>query len=270
MNIIGVIPARYESTRFPGKPLADICGKPMIWWVYNQVKKVKELSEVYVATDDERIKVECEKYDIKVVMTKNTHKTHLDRLAEFIQIVNADFYININGDEPLIDPINIEKLIPNKEIDPNDFYFANAMTIITKPVELVDNTRIKIVTDVDGYGLYMARTPIPYPKGTSNFNYKKFVGIQCFSKSALKFCGITERGEIENIEDIDEYRFLEHGKKIQFLQVTADSFSIDTQKDIDKVRELLKAPDSKPLRGVKPTNTAYFRLINTKTWSQAA
>ena len=270
MNIIGVIPARYESTRFPGKPLADICGKPMIWWVYNQVKKVKELSEVYVATDDERIKVECEKYDIKVVMTKNTHKTHLDRLAEFIQIVNADFYININGDEPLIDPINIEKLIPNKEIDPNDFYFANAMTIITKPVELVDNTRIKIVTDVDGYGLYMARTPIPYPKGTSNFNYKKFVGIQCFSKSALKFCGITERGEIENIEDIDEYRFLEHGKKIKFIQVPADSFSIDPQKDLEKVRELLKAPDSKPLRGVKPTNTAYFRLINTKTWSQAA
>ena len=165
MNIVGVIPARYQSTRFPGKPLADICGKPMIWWVYNQVKKVEALSEVYVATDDERIKTECEKYDIKVVMTKDTHKTHLDRLAEFVQIIDADFYININGDEPLIDPKNIAKLVPNG-VSPDEFYFANAMTLVKYPVEVVDNARIKIVTDVDGYGLYMARTPIPYPKGS--------------------------------------------------------------------------------------------------------
>lgn len=239
MKIVGVIPARYESSRFPGKPLADICGKPMIWWVYNQVKKVKELQEVYVATDDERIKKECEKYGIKAVMTKNSHKTHLDRLAEFVNQIDADFYININGDEPLIDPKNIQRLVPDNKLDPKSFYFANAMTIVKKPVELVDNARIKIVTDVDGYGLYMARTPIPYPKGTSEFNYKKFVGIQCFSKSALEFCGITPRGEIESIEDIDEYRFLEHGKKIKFILVDADSFSVDTEKDLEKVRKII-------------------------------
>ena len=239
MKIVGVIPARYESSRFPGKPLADICGKPMIWWVYNQVKKVKELQEVYVATDDERIKKECEKYEIKAVMTKNSHKTHLDRLAEFVNQIDADFYININGDEPLIDPKNIQRLVPDNKLDPKSFYFANAMTIVKKPVELVDNARIKIVTDVDGYGLYMARTPIPYPKGTSEFNYKKFVGIQCFSKSALEFCGITPRGEIESIEDIDEYRFLEHGKKIKFILVDADSFSVDTEKDLEKVRKII-------------------------------
>lgn len=239
MKIVGVIPARYESSRFPGKPLVDICGKPMIWWVYNQVKKVKELQEVYVATDDERIKTECEKYGIKAVMTKNSHKTHLDRLAEFVNQIDADFYININGDEPLIDPKNIQKLVPDNTLDPKSFYFANAMTIVKKPVELVDNARIKIVTDVDGYGLYMARTPIPYPKGTSEFNYKKFVGIQCFSKSALEFCGITPRGEIESIEDIDEYRFLEHGKKIKFILVDADSFSVDTEKDLEKVRKII-------------------------------
>ena len=239
MNIVGVIPARYESTRFPGKPLADICGKPMIWWVYQQGKKVDELSEVYVATDDERIKAECEKYDMKVVMTSKNHKTHLDRLSEFVKYIDADFYINVNGDEPLIEPKNIAKLIP-ANINPHDFYFANAMTIISKPVELVDNARIKIVTDVDGYGLYMARTPIPYPKGNSNFNYKKFVGIQCASKSALEFCGITERSDIEDIEDIDEYRFLEHGKKIKFVKVDASSFSVDTQKDLEKVREIIR------------------------------
>ena len=248
MNIVGVIPARYQSTRFPGKPLADICGKPMIWWVYNQVKKVENLSEVYVATDDERIKTECEKYDIKVVMTKDTHKTHLDRLAEFVQIIDADFYININGDEPLIDPKNIAKLVPNG-VSPDEFYFANAMTLVKNPVEVVDNARIKIVTDVDGYGLYMARTPIPYPKGSSNFEYKKFVGIQCFSKSALEFCGVTERGEIEGIEDIDEYRFLEHGKKVKFIPVDASSFSVDTKKDLEKVREMLKTSQNIKISG---------------------
>jgi len=249
MKIVGVIPARYESTRFPGKPLADICGKPMIWWVYNQVKKVEQLSEVYVATDDERIKTVCEQYSMNVVMTKDTHKTHLDRLAEFVEIIDADFYININGDEPLIDPKNIAKLIPDG-VPSEEFYFANAMTIVKKPVELVDNARIKIVTDTNGYGMYMARTPIPYPKASSNFEYKKFVGIQCFSKSALEFCGKTERAEIESIEDIDEYRFLEHGKKIKFIMVDAESFSVDTQKDLEKVRTILaKSANHNGFRG---------------------
>ena len=244
MNIVGVIPARYNSSRFTGKPLTDICGKPMIWWVYQQVKKVNELNEVYVATDDERIKAECEKYNIKVVMTSDKHQTHLDRLAEFVKYIDADFYINVNGDEPLIDPHNISKLVNSINVDPNDFYFANAMTTVKKPVELVDNARIKIVTDVYGYGLYMARTAIPYPKGNSNFDYKKFVGIQCFSKSALEFCGITERAEIESIEDIDEYRFLEHGKKIKFIEVDAESFSVDTHKDLEKVIQLIKIKEA--------------------------
>lgn len=240
MNIVGVIPARYESTRFPGKPLADICGKPMIWWVYHQFSKVKNLNNIYVATDDERILTACNNLNIKAVLTKNTHKTHLDRLAEFSDIINADFYINVNGDEPLIDPINIQKLIPNEDINPKDFYFANAMTVVKNPVELVDNARIKIVTDKFDYGMYMARTPIPYPKASSDFDYKKFVGIQCFTKSALDFVRSTEKGEIESIEDIDEYRFLENGKKIKFISVNADSFSVDTQKDLDNVRKIIQ------------------------------
>ena len=239
MKIIGVIPARYASTRFPGKPLADICGKPMIWWVYQQLKKVKELKEVYIAIDDKNLADELQRLNIPYIMTKDTHKTHLDRLAEFVEHIDADFYINVNGDEPLIDPINIAKLLPSSNVNPKNFYFANAMTYIKNPIECVDNARIKIVTDVDGYGLYMARTPIPYPKGNSDFKYKKFVGIQCFSKSALEFCGITERGEVESIEDIDEYRFLEHGKKIKFIEVLADSFSVDTPKDLEKVRKII-------------------------------
>jgi len=243
MKTIAVVPARYASTRFPGKPLADICGKPMIWWVHNQLSKVEGIADTYVALDDERVAEACERYGIKYVMTSEDHPTHLDRLAEFCQKVHADFYININGDEPLIKPEYILPLLP-KDINPDDFYFANAMTIIKKPVEVADIARIKIVTDVHGYGMYMARSPIPYPKASANFDYYKFVGIQCFTKSALEFCGVTPRGGIESIEDIDEYRFLDNGKKIKFILIDGETLSVDTPKDLEKVREIIQKGES--------------------------
>jgi len=239
MKIIAVIPARYASTRFPGKPLADICGKPMIWWVHKQLSATDGIDEVYVALDDERVAKVCEEYGIKYVMTSEDHATHLDRLAEFCQKVHADFYININGDEPLMKPEYITPLMPSG-VDPGEFYVANAMTTIKKPVEVSDIARIKIVTDVNGYGMYMARTPIPYPKASANFDYYKFVGIQCFSKSALEFCAVTPRGKIESIEDIDEYRFLDNGKKIKFILIDAETLSVDTPKDLEKVREIIQ------------------------------
>lgn len=239
MKIVGVIPARYHSTRFEGKPLADICGKPMIWWVYQKVSMVDEIETVFVATDDERIRKECEAYGIPVIMTFQDHKTHLDRLSEFATKVDADFYININGDEPLVRPEDILPMIP-RGVDPSEFYAANAMTKITDPVEVVDAARIKIVTDVFGNGMYMARSPIPYPKASSQIEYKKFVGIQCFSQKALLFCGKTERGPIESIEDIDEYRFLENGQKLKFIMTNARTLSVDTRKDLEKVINILQ------------------------------
>lgn len=240
MNIIGIIPARYKSTRFEGKPLADICGKPMIWWVYRQFKLTQGISEVYVATDDDRIKVVCEQYGMNYIMTSDQHLTHLDRLAEVAQKIDADFYVNINGDEPLMMPEYIEKLLPDESVAPSNFYFANAMTKIKKPVEVNDVSRIKITTDNHGYGMYMARTPIPYPKANSDFDYMKFVGIQCFSRSALLFCGETPRGRIEGIEDIDEYRFLENGKKILFVEIPAETLSVDTKTDLQVVRQVIQ------------------------------
>lgn len=239
-KIVGVIPARYKSTRFPGKPLADICGKPMIWWVYQQFKLAKGISDVFVATDDQSIANVCEDYHMKYILTSDKHSTHLDRLAEVAEKIEADFYININGDEPLMKPEYIECLLPNESIDPAGFYFANAMTKIVKPVEVNDVSRIKIATDNQGYALYLARTPIPYPKASSNFDYMKFVGIQCFTRSALLFCGKTPRGKIEGIEDIDEYRFLENGKKIKFIEIPAETLSVDTKADLEVVRAVIK------------------------------
>ncbi|WP_088012477.1 3-deoxy-manno-octulosonate cytidylyltransferase [Gottfriedia acidiceleris] len=239
MEMIGVIPARFNSSRFKGKPLADICGKPMIWWVYQQVKMVEELSEVYVATDDIRIQTVCEEYGIKTVMTSESHKTHLDRLYEVSTKVDADFYVNVNGDEPLIDSEAISKILP-KDANPSSIYVANLMTVLKNPLEAVDFSKIKVTTDIFGYGLYMARSPIPYPKGTYEFNFKKFVGVQCFTKSALEFCYNAKRGPIEEAEDIDEFRFLENGQKIKFIEAEVTTLSVDTPKDLDKVRLIIK------------------------------
>lgn len=242
MNIIGVIPARYESTRFPGKPLADINGKPMIWWVYNQVKKVKELSEVYVATDDERIKTECEKYDIKVVMTKNTHPEHISRIHEVSNKIDADLYICINGDEPLIDNNSISTVI-NEAIN-SPAFFTGAFRYLNDPAETIDNANLKIVTNHLDEMVYISRTPVPNPKGTLLFKYKKYVGIECFTKEALDFFVSTPMGVLEKIEDIDHLRFIENHKVLKFKEIQSKSISVDTPKDLEKVRELLKASDS--------------------------
>lgn len=238
MKIIGVIPARYQSSRFPGKPLADICGKPMIWWVYKNLEKVKGIDSVYVATDDEKIVDACRDHSMQVVMTSSECPTHLERLYEVSTKIDADFYININGDEPLIEPCAIEPLIPHG-VNPKESYVANAMMVLQDPIDAIDSSKIKIATDIFGFGLYMARSPIPFPKGRSNYELKKFVGVQCFTKSALQFVMDTPRGYLESIEDIDEFRFLENGHKIKFVMTEADTLSVDTPKDLEKVREII-------------------------------
>ena len=128
MKIIGVIPARYRSSRFPGKPLADICGRPMIWWVYQEAKKCKKLDDVFIATDDERIQAACESYGIPVVMTSPDHPTGSDRVAEVAAKVEGDLFINIQGDEPLMEPEMVRQVI--RLFDDPEVYFGSLKTRI--------------------------------------------------------------------------------------------------------------------------------------------
>ncbi len=237
MKIIAVIPARYQSTRFPGKPLADICGKPMIWWVYRQVSEVKRFDEVIVALDDERIQAVCEKYGIKYIMTRNDHPEHISRIHEVSEKIPADIYVCVNGDEPLISPSCIEQVLPQAK--PDGFFFGGAMRKLTDPAETIDPANIKIVVSDTGRCLYISRTPVPFPKGTLLFGYNKYVGIECFSKDALDFFVSTPQGLIEKIEDIDHLRFLENGKELNFSYVDSESISVDTPKDLEKVRQIL-------------------------------
>lgn len=234
MKIVAVIPARYNSSRFQGKPLADICGKPMIWWVYNQVLKVDEINEVYVATDDDRIADVCKQYDMNYVMTATTHKTSTERLYEVATKVESDLYICINGDEPLIDPDVIRKIIPDENYN-KDFYVSNLMSEIKSPNECVDFTNIKVVTDFENNALFMSRSPIPYPKASLDYKYYKHVGVLIYTKSALKFFAETPKGKNELVEDVNELRFIENGKKLKMVEVVANSLSVDTPKDLDAV-----------------------------------
>lgn len=237
MKIVAIIPARYKSTRFPGKPLADICGKPMLWWVYSQVSKAKCFCDVFMAIDDEQIRQTCENMNVKYVMTRENHPDHISRVHEVSEKIKADLYVCVNGDEPLISPKVIEDAVPT-EI-PKDFFFSGAMRKLTDPVETVDPANIKIVMSDTGRCVYMSRTPVPFPKGTLMFNYNKYVGIECFSKDALDFFVSTPQGNLEKIEDIDHLRFLEHGKVLSFKYVESESISVDTYKDLEKVRILM-------------------------------
>ena len=244
MKIIGVIPARYNSSRFPGKPLADILGKPMLWWVYQQVKNLDVFSDVYCAIDDERIRKICEENGMEYVWTRSDHPEHISRIHEVSTKQEADYYICINGDEPLISKECILPVIPAEAKE--DPYFGGAMRILTDPAETIDFAKIKlVVSENTGRCLYMSRTPVPYPRGSLLFQYKKYVGVECFNKAALDFFVSTPMGSLEKIEDIDHLRFLENGINLHFSYVESDSISVDTPKDLEKVRVLMKVRQSR-------------------------
>ena len=238
MKIIGIIPARFGSTRFPGKPLADIHGKPMIWWVYRQVVKIKKINDVFCAIDDERIENICKKYDIKYIMTSNNLPEHISRIHEVSEKIKSDYYICINGDEPLITKSCILPVLPKKLYDSP--YFGGAMRILNDPAEVIDPAKLKIVISNNGKCLYMSRTPVPFPYGSLMFKYRKYIGVECFNKKALDFFVSTPQGDIEKIEDIDHLRFIENGIDLHFTCVDSESISVDTKKDLDKVRKIMK------------------------------
>lgn len=240
MKIVGVIPARYSSSRLPGKPLADICGKPMIWWVYHQVIQVKEFNEIYVATDDISVETVCRQFDMPVLMTSKDTPNHIHRIWEVSEMIKSDYYVSVNGDEPLINPDNIICALSKipKEIS-NKPYFGSVYREMMDPAEMIDLANVKIVLGSDNQCLYQSRHPIPSTKGSLNFKYKKAIGIECFNKRALDFFVNCPMGVLEQIEDIDHLRFLENGVPIYYTEVKSEALSVDTKNDLEKVRAII-------------------------------
>lgn len=239
MKVSCIIPARYHATRLYGKPIIDICGKPMIWWVYNEVSKIKAFHAIYLAIDDVKVEEVCKQYKMNYIMTSPNHPNHISRLYEASLKTYADYYICVNGDEPLLKAPLIEAIFPNTP-PPEDVFFMGAMKTITHPSEVIDSAKIKLVLNKDNECIYMSRNPIPYPKSTLSVEYKKYIGIECFNKKALEFFINTPMGILEKIEDIDHLRFIEAHKILNFKTIPSDSISVDTPKDLEQVRRLLK------------------------------
>lgn len=240
MKVVGIIPARYNSTRLPGKPLIDINGKPMIWWVYHRVCKVNKIDEIYAATDDMRIYQKCEEFKIPVIMTSTKHRTAANRLWEVSNSVSADFYLQLNGDEPLINTLAIEKAIIDN-IPQNIEFGTNIITKVTDPVLVMDSSNIKVVFDQNMNALYMSRCPIPFPFKSLEYNYYKHVGIIGYNKKMLDFYNQSVPGKLELIEGIDTLRFLDYGKTLRFVIVdNCESLSVDTQMDLEYIRKVIK------------------------------
>lgn len=238
MRVLGVIPARFYSSRMPGKPIADILGKPMIWWVYQQAKKCSSFSEVVVATDDERIFNKCMELEMKVIMTSDSHDTPTSRLYEVSTKIDADFYTLIMGDEPLVDERCFALVLPDGF--QNEYYVGALTNVLTNPTEVIDYSNQKVVTNAKREALLISRSPIPYPKGALDFQYEKVTGVQIFSKKALVFFHNTQKSLLEKAEENDLIRFIENDIPVKMTVSNYKTISVDTPKDLRMVRQLLE------------------------------
>lgn len=248
MKVIGVIPARYESSRFPGKPLADICGKPMLWWIYRQCKKVREMAEVYVAADDKRIYDVCRRLGMDVIMTSKEHKTGTDRVGEVAEKLEADLYVSIQENEPMLKPETIQAAILPFLSD-DKLQITSLMAEIKNPVDAVNFTVPKVITNKENVGIYLTRGAAPYPKGSINYQYYRQICVCGIRPEALHFYyeyGMKYgKSKIEEIEDIEILRFIENGYKVQFIETDSEAMAVDTYKDLEKVRTLFESRHAK-------------------------
>ncbi len=229
-----VIPARYESTRFPGKPLVDILGKPMIQHVWERCCNAVPIQSVYIATDNQAIKSVCESFGAQVVLTSNKCLTGTDRLAEMNEIFGFDFIVNVQGDEPLINPNDIKSIISAYIKSPNEI--VNAMCKITNESDFRSPNIPKVATSNSNKLLYMSRSPIPTTKSNAFITSYKQVCIYAFSKEHLDF--FYQQGEksaIEAIEDIEILRFLEHDIPVRMVEVSGSSIAVDIPGDVGNV-----------------------------------
>lgn len=243
MKIVGMIPARYNSTRFPGKALALLDGRPMLCRIVEAARESGVLTQIYVATDSPEIKECCASFGYPVIMTKSGHSNPTSRIKEAAEQAAADLYVMIGGDEPLITPSMIrlvtkEALAINAQNGKKPFVI-NAMTSSLDAPEVFDPSNIKIVCNEKNEALYASRSPIPFPKGNLGFSYKKFVSIGVYTAEALTFFTSTPPGLLEQTEEFDLLRFMEHGKIVYFIDIKAPALSVDTPKDLERVNALI-------------------------------
>ncbi len=243
MRVIGVIPARYKSSRLEGKPLADIHGKAMVQHVYERARRAAGLDDVVVATDDERIRAAVENFGGKVAMTSVDHRSGTDRVAEAVRGMNADVILNIQGDEPMLDPAMLTEVVEPFRKGTSAAIVTLKKRVLREP-EFADPGVVKVVTDEAGYALYFSRSLIPYPRRrTSQFAVFEHLGLYAYTRGALMRLAGLPPSQLEEIESLEQLRALENGIRILVVETASrgEMLSVDTQADLERARELMGA-----------------------------
>jgi 3-deoxy-manno-octulosonate cytidylyltransferase (CMP-KDO synthetase) len=236
-----IIPARYASTRFPGKPLAQIHGHPMIEYVYKKALKVRGVNDVIVATDDERIKEAVRLFGGKVVMTSESCASGTDRVAEAALSIDADIVVNVQGDEPAIEPLAIEKAIEPLLKDDN-LPMATLMAPIRNEAELDNINIVKVVGDLQGNALYFSRSLIPNSARGNKYAPHKHIGLYVYRRDFLLKISKLPKTPLEETEQLEQLRVLENGYKIRLVEIAESFFGVDTPEQLKQIEALLPLP----------------------------
>lgn len=238
MKTACIIPSRYASTRLPGKPLKMIVGKTLIRRVYEQTSKAKSIDDVIVATDSKLIEKEVKGFGGKVVITSKKHNTGTDRIAEVAKNTDYDIIVNVQGDEPLIEPELIDNLV--REISTNDDLDMVTAAAPLRESEYEDLSCVKVVRNIYGEALYFSRSLIPYPRHEFSVPPLKHIGIYAYRKEFLLKYANMKQTSLEKTESLEQLRLLENGYKIGVVTVKSYGIGVDTQEDLEKVIEYIK------------------------------
>ena len=244
MDAVGIIPARYGSTRFEGKLLADFCGKPVIQHTWENAKKSKSIDDLIIATDDKRIYNIAKGFGANVVYTSTAHKSGSDRLTEVASSIDARVIVNIQADEPLLHPSMIDDLA-GAILKDNTIVMATLCHKITNASQAQDPNVVKVVFDRNGFALYFSRSPVPYERIGSDdklqiIDYYKHIGIYAYAKDFLFTFKSLPQSRLEKTEKLEQLRVLENGYRIKVIETKFDTIGIDTPEDLDRAVEIIK------------------------------
>jgi 3-deoxy-manno-octulosonate cytidylyltransferase (CMP-KDO synthetase) len=242
MSVVCIIPSRYESSRFPGKPLADLCGKPMVRHVYDRVLASPVVASAAVATDDERIYRAVVGFGGTAVMTAPRHRSGTDRVAEAASLLglgDPDIVVNVQGDQPLFEPVQVQEVAQPLLEDPA-VDMATLVYKIERKEEITHPNAVKVVFDRNHFALYFSRATIPYVRDKGlQASYYKHHGIYAYRKSFLDSFSRLEQTELERLEALEQLRALEHGYRIKVVETQYDSVEVDTPAELERVRQIL-------------------------------
>lgn len=251
MHAVAVVPARYDSQRFPGKVLADIGGDPLIQWVYERAARAQRVDRAFVATDSEKVEAACRAFTKDVWLSRAPHASGTDRVAEIAREVDAEIFVNVQTDEPMMDPDLVDALIDL--LDGERIDFASAVAPIHEMRDFLDPNVVKVVSDARGDALYFSRAPIPWPRGERlapdapwppGLRAFKHIGIYAYRRDALLNLAALPRSEAEVAESLEQLRVLDRGWKMRILEWDYKGIGVDTESDLERIRNHIKQQSS--------------------------